>query len=144
MTVENWLRAAIENIPVEDNILEWALSTSVDAGLKLVSLDDDYYEIRADEELNKSLQYALSTLYYFASGQNGGSSRTEKVGDVSASVSAWTLDWSKRDLWIRKANAIRKNLGFEPEVETSEQGGMFDATHLRNTKPTRRYGIDKV
>lgn len=141
MTVENWLRAAIENIPVEDNILEWALSTSVDAGFRLVSLDEDFYEVQADEESYRSLRYALSTLYYFASAQNGGSSRTEKVGDMSVSVAAWTLDWSKRNLWIRKADAIRKTLGFEPEEQTAEEGGAFDASNLRkrNRKPMRRW-----
>lgn len=148
MTVENWLRAAIENIPVEENILEWALSTSVDAGFRLVSLSEDFYEVQADEESYRSLRYALSTLYYFASGQNGGSSRTEKVGDVSVSVAAWTLDWSKRNLWIRKADTIRKDLGFEPEEQTSGESGMFDANDpslgLRNCypqyfKPTRRW-----
>lgn len=138
MTVREWLRAAIENIPVEENILEWAMSTSVEVGLKLVSLDADYYEVLADEELNRSLRYALSSLYYYASGQNGGSSRHEQVGDISVTVSSWTLDWTKRNLWLRKADAIRKALGFDPEGTTTEQGGMFDASNLRNRPPRRR------
>lgn len=138
MTVESWLRAAIENIPVEDNILEWALSTSVDVGLKLVSLNDDYYEVQTDEELYKSLRYALSTLYYYASGQNGGSSRTEKVGDISASASSWTLDWGKRSLWLRRADKIRADLGFPAEDSAAEQGGMFDAGSLQKPMPRFR------
>ena len=138
MTVEEWLRYAIDNIPVEKNILNGVLSSSVDVGLKLVPLDADYYEILADEELNRSLRYALSSLYYYASGQNGGASRHEQVGDISVSVSSWTLDWSKRNLWLRKADTIRKLLGFETEGMTMEQGGVFDASGLRKPSPKRR------
>ncbi len=130
MTVEEWLRAKTDNIPIGSNILEAVLLDSIDVGLPCVSLGDDLYEVRSDEDMYRSLRYALSSLYYYASGLSGGSARTEKMGDVSVSVSEWNLDWSLRNRWWRLADKIRRELGFEPEEE-QEDSGMFDATNMR-------------
>lgn len=139
MTVEEHLRAEIKNIPIESNILENALAESYKKGFRLISLDDDYYEVIGDKVLSDSLDYALSCLLYTASGESGWSSRSEQVGDVKASVSSGTIDWDIRNQWIKKANAIREALGFEPEEVESEQGGLFDANDpslgLRNRYP---------
>lgn len=131
MTVEMYLRAKLGSFPVAYGVLELAVLSPSEVGLPQISLLDNVEDLWADEQLSKSLKYALSTLYYSASCYFSGSSQSEQVGDVRASISNFTIDWGNRYLWHRLANKLRMELGFEPEEELVEASGtMFDATPL--------------
>lgn len=131
MTVEEYLRAKLGGFPVDSNVLSLAVLSPMEVGLKPISLSDEVEDLWADEELSKSLKYALSTLYYSASSYFSGSKQSEQVGDVRASVSSFSIDWGNRSLWHRLANKLREELGFDPEEELGEATGtMFDATPL--------------
>lgn len=142
MTVEEYLRAKLGGFPVDINVLSLAVLSPTEVGLTPLSLTDDVAEILADEDLSKSLKYALSTLYYSASGYFTGMKQSEQVGDVRASISSFTIDWGNRYLWHRLANKLREELGFEPEEDLMEANGtMFDATSLAR-RP--KYGDNAV
>lgn len=132
MTVEAYLRAKLGGFPVNDNVLELAVLSVQEVGLTPISLTDDVNDIWNDEEKAKSLKYALSTLYYSASGYFSGMKQSEQVGDVRASISSFDISYGNRELWHRLADKLREELGFEPEAELVSEGcTLFDATDLR-------------
>ena len=145
MTVEAYLRAKVPGYPFEMSVLENAAISPVFAkpeALMALSLDD---EIEShindgvmDEEFEKALKYATSTLYYSVSGVFSGGSRSEQVGDVRASLSGFIITQSDRDYYRRLANRLRKELGMEVEEDVALGGKAFDASYLgRRPKSTR-------
>lgn len=131
MTVEAYFKGAMRGFPIDIETMEFAAFSPTEVGLKPLSLSDDVDELMKDEELSKSLKYALSTLYYSASSYFTGYSQSEQVGDVRASISNFTIDFSYARRWWMLANRLRKELGFEPEEELTESSAtMFDATPL--------------
>lgn len=131
MTVEAYLRARIPGYPFEAVVLESAALSPIEVGLQPLKLTDSVEDVYADEELLKSLKYATSTLYYSAAGVFSGGSRTEQVGDVRASLSGFIITQADRDYWRKRGDKLREELGFDPEENLSDDGGMFDATPLR-------------
>ncbi|MCM1295805.1 MAG: hypothetical protein NC311_09715, partial [Muribaculaceae bacterium] len=80
MTVEDYLSAEIPGYPFKHNVLEKAAFSPYKAKpvrLRALSLNDVIEDYIDDEEFDKSLTYALSTLYYSAAGAFSGGSRSE-------------------------------------------------------------------
>lgn len=147
MTVEEYLRAEIPGYPFKDEVIARAAYSPRKAKpvkLRALSLDDVIEDYDDDDVFDKSLTYALSTLYYSAAGAFSGGSRSEQVGDVHASMSGFIITQADRAYYRGMGDKLRGDVGAEIDESLQETGGMFDASHLRNTKPTRRYGIDKV
>lgn len=138
MTVEAYLRAKVPGYPFEMSVLENAALSPIFAkpmALQPLNLSDEidsHIEHGVmDEDFEKSLKYAESTLYYSASGAFSGGSRSEQVGDVRASLSGFIITQSDRDYYRTLANRIRKELGMTVEEDISAKGYMFDASHLQ-------------
>ena len=132
MTVERYLRAKLGGFPVGNDVLTLAVLSVQEVGLVPIALTDDVADIWADEEKTKSLKYALSTLYYSASGYFSGMKQSEQVGDVRASVSSFEISYGNREYWHNLANKLREELGFEPEEDFASEGStIIDATELR-------------
>ena len=141
MTVEEHLRGEIPGYPFEEYVLKKAAYSPRRAKpvkLRALSLDDVIEEYDGDEEFDKSLTYATSTLYYSAAGAFSGGSRSEQVGDVHASMSGFVITQADRAYWRAMGDKLRGDIGAESEETGQGQGGMFDASYLR-TKPTRRW-----
>lgn len=145
MTVEAYLRAKVPGYPFEMSVLENAAISPVFAkpeALMALSLDDEIeshiVDGVMDEEFEKSLKYASSTLYYSVSGVFSGGSRSEQVGDVRASLSGFIITQYDRDYYRRLANRLRKELGMDVEEDVASGGKAFDASYLgRRPKDAR-------
>lgn len=134
MTVEAYLRAQIPGYPFTTEVLENAALSPMFAkpvALEVIALSDVVEENKDDEGFLRSLKYALSSLYYSAAGLFSGGSRSEQVGDVRAYQSGFIITQADREWWRRRGDALRDELGLEPEEDLSEESGMFDATPLR-------------
>jgi hypothetical protein len=87
-------------------------------------------DIADSESRRKSLEYAVSTLYYAVSGVLSGGSKSEQVGDVKVTVSGGSFTRSDRNALRRMADGIRSKLGCETEYDPDSDNGIFDATPL--------------
>lgn len=135
MKVSEYFEQAFPGYPVQSlgSVMKGAAFSPVLASPALIplNLDDDISDHLEDAVWMKSLDYALSSLYYSMSGVFSGGSRSEQVGDVRASLSGFTITQSDRKLFIEKANEIRVKLGYKTEKVLYDSGGMFDASPLR-------------
>lgn len=135
MKVSEYFEQAVPGYPVQSlgSVMKGAAFSPVLASPALtpLNLDDDISDHLEDAVWMKSLDYALSSLYYSMSGVFSGGSRSEQVGDVRASLSGFTITQSDRKLFIEKANEIRVKLGYKTEKVLYDSGGMFDASPLR-------------
>ena len=137
MTVEAYLRAQIPGYPFSTEVLENAALSPMFAkpdAMESISLSDIIEEHNDDEEFLRSLKYATSTLYYSAAGLFSGGSRTEQVGDVRASLSGYIITQADRDWWRKRGDALREELGIEPEEDLSTASCMFDGGYLRGLR----------
>ncbi len=144
MTVEEHLRGEIPGYPFEEYVLKKAALSPIFAkptALKAIALEDVVEDNADDEDFVKSLVYATSTLYYSAAGAFSGGSRSEQVGDVHASISGFIITQADRAYYRQMGDKLRGDIGAEIEETAQEQGGMFDATDLRNPKQTRRWHL---
>lgn len=142
MTVEAYLRARIPGYPFDVETLEDAALSPRFAepdAMQAISITDIIEEHADDEQWVRSLKYATSTLFYSAAGIFSGGSRSESVGDISASMSGFIITESDREYYRTRGDKIRQSLGVEIEESTTEQGGMFDAAAKRTRKPKRRW-----
>ena len=143
MTVEDWLRGHFQDYGslIERTVLSLAALSPVEAKptpFRAVSLNDDAEDYIIDPEERKSLQYALSTLYYSMSAATGGGSRSEKRGNRSVSIGGKAIDVATREAWREEADRLRGLLGSELSEQAASDGGMFDASRLRTSFPRRR------
>lgn len=141
MTVEEYLRGEIPGYPFEDYVLKKAAYSPKKATpvkLRALSLDDVIEDHEDDEEFDKSLIYATSTLYYSAAGAFSGGSRHEQVGDISASRSGFIITQRDRDYYRATGDKLRGLIKADIEEVQTAGGGMFDASNLCNQPPKRR------
>ena len=135
MKVSEYFEQAVPGYPVQSlgSVMKGAAFSPVLASPALIplNLDDDISDHLEDAVWMKSLDYALSSLYYSMSGVFSGGSRSEQVGDVRASLSGFTITQSDRNLFIEKANELRVKIGYKTEKVSYDSGGMFDASPLR-------------
>ena len=130
MTVEKYLRSLVFGLDLPIEILERASFSPMDVGLESVELDDDVQDLLQDEDFQKRLDYASSTVYYSVLGVFAGGGYSEQVGDVRVSRGGYTITMADRARFQTLADNLRLKHGFDVEG-ASEIGGMFDARYLR-------------
>lgn len=130
MTVEKYLRSLVFGLDLPIEILERASFSPMEVGLEPIELDDDVQDLLQDEDFQKRLDYASSTVYYSVLGVFAGGGYSEQVGDVRVSRGGYTITIADRARFQTLADNLRLKHGFEVEG-ASEIGGMFDARYLR-------------
>ena len=130
MTVEKYLRSLVFGLDLPIEILERASFSPMEVGLESIELDDDVQDLLQDEDFQKRLDYASSTVYYSVLGVFAGGGCSEQVGDVRASRGGYTITMADRARFQTLADNLRLKHGFDIEG-ASEIGGMFDARYLR-------------
>lgn len=140
MKVEQWLRGHFHGLgsQIELNVLEVAAISPMEAlpsPMNPVNLDDDIEERFIDEEFMKSLNYALSTLYYSMSAAITGGTKSERRGNRQVSVGGYPLTTKDRESFRKMGDRLRAALGCKVDnTSNTYQGGMFDASSL-SAKP---------
>ena len=143
MKVEEYLRSLVPGLDLQDNVVErCALSpvsamyvsadgTKVSAGLDALDLDDEVNkDSLSDENFQKRLDYASSTIYYSVLGVFAGGGYSEQVGDVRASRGGYTITMADRARFKSMGDELRRKWGFEvPEDDSSSE--MYDASYMR-------------
>lgn len=138
MNVEEYLRSLAPGVLLQDSVVARAARSPKDVGLLPLPLSEDIDVTddgngqlvqRNDEEYQKRLDYASSTVYYSVLGVIAGGGISEQVGDVRTSVNGITITKSDRAHYKALGDALRLKWGFavEPDGSGSE---MFDATCL--------------
>jgi hypothetical protein len=130
MTVEKYLRSLVFGLDLPIEILERASFSPMEVGLESIELDDDVQDLLQDEDFQKRLDYAASTVYYSVLGVFAGGGYSEQVGDVRVSRGGYTITMADRARFQTLADNLRLKHGFDVEG-ASEVGGMFDARYLR-------------
>lgn len=136
MKVEQWLRGHFHGLgsQIELNVLEVAAISPMEAlpsPMNPVNLDDDIEERFSDEEYMKSLNYALSTLYYSMSAAITGGTKSERRGNRQVSVGGYPLTTKDRESFRKMGDRLRAALGCKVDnTSNTYQGGMFDASSL--------------
>lgn len=146
MTVENWLRGQFQGIgtQIERSVLESAALSPIMAkptAIAPVTLTDEVESYIVDgvmdEAFAKSLNYALSTLYYSMSAAITGGTKSEKRGNRQISIGGYPLTTKDREAFRALGDKLRRELGTEVDEDVSDSGGMFDATP-KQYRPTPR------
>lgn len=130
MTVEKYLRSLVFGLDLPIEILERASFSPMEVGLESIELDDDVQDLLQDEDFQKRLDYASSTVYYSVLGVFAGGGYSEQVDDVRVSRGGYTITMADRARFQTLADNLRLKHGFDVEG-ASEIGGMFDARYLR-------------
>ena len=130
MTVEKYLGSLVFGLDLPIEILERASFSPMEVGLESIELDDDVQDLLQDEDFQKRLDYASSTVYYSVLGVFAGGGYSEQVGDVRVSRGGYTITMADRARFQTLADNLRLKHGFDVEG-ASEIGGMFDARYLR-------------
>jgi hypothetical protein len=139
MTVEAYLRAQVPGYPFDSNVVANAALSPIFAkptAFQALNLQDNIEDRATDADFLAALKYATSTLFYSASGVFSGGSRSEQIGDISASVSGFVITQSDRENYRAMADKLREEIGAEVEESVTEQGGMFDASEMRLCRKT--------
>ena len=130
MTVEKYLRSLVFGLDLPIEILERASFSPMEVGLESIELDDDVQDLLQDEDFQKRLDYAASTVYYSVLGVFAGGGYSEQVGDVRTSRSGFVVTADDRLRYKSLGDALRLKHNF-PTDTSVEVGGMFDARYLR-------------
>lgn len=132
MTVEKYLSSLVFglNLPIE--VLERASYSPMEVGLAPFELSDEAYPKEGiNEEFQKRLDYASSTVYYAVLGVFAGGGYSEQIGDIRTSQGGYTITMADRARFQSLADNLRIKWGY-PTEGASEIGGVFDARYLRN------------
>lgn len=148
MTVEDYLRSLVPGYDLQANVVARCARSPKEVGLAPLPLDEDidYIEVevedtethekhterreRKDEEYDKRLDYAASTVYYSMLGVFAGGGFTEQVGDVRASRGGYTITMADRQRFKDLADGLRQKWGWDI-VDDAASSEMYDATSLR-------------
>lgn len=130
MTVEEYLRSLVPGLDLQDSVLARAARSPIEVGLERISLDDDEEDYDGDEDFQKRLDYASSTIYYSVLGVFAGGGYSEQVGDVRASRGGYTITMADRARFKSMGDALRIKWGFEVEEDDSSSE-MYDVSTLR-------------
>ena len=130
MTVEEYLRSLVPGLDLQDSVLARAARSPIEVQLERLDLDDDEEDYDGDEDFQKRLDYASSTIYYSVLGVFAGGGYSEQVGDVRASRGGYTITMADRARFKGMGDALRLKWGFEVEEDDSSSE-MFDATYMR-------------
>lgn len=130
MTVEEYLRSLVPGLDLQDSVLARAARSPIEVELERLDLDDDEEDYDGDEDFQKRLDYASSTIYYSVLGVFAGGGYSEQVGDVRASRGGYTITMADRARFKSMGDALRAKWGFEVEDDESSSE-MYDASNLR-------------
>ena len=130
MTVEEYLRSLVPGLDLQDNVIARAARSPIEVDLERLEVDDDIDEYDDDDEFQKRLDYASSTIYYSVLGVFAGGGYSEQVGDVRASRGGYTITMADRARFKSMGDALRAKWGFEVEDDESSSE-MYDASYLR-------------
>lgn len=131
MTVEEYLRSLVPGLDLQDNVLARAARSPIEVNLERLEVDDDIDDYDDDEEFQKRLDYASSTIYYSVLGVFAGGGYSEQVGDVRASRGGYTITMADRARFKSMGDALRAKWGFDVEDDESSSE-MYDASNLRH------------
>ena len=134
MTVEEYLRSLVPGLDLQDIVVERAARSPIEVKLERLEIDEDIDDYEDDdEEFQKRLDYASSTIYYSVLGVFAGGGYSEQVGDVRASRGGYTITMADRARFKALGDALRQKWGFDIE-EDSSSSEMYDATYLRSRR----------
>ncbi len=131
MTVEEYLRSLVPGLDLQDNVVARAARSPIEVDLERLEVDDDIDDYDDDDEFQKRLDYASSTIYYSVLGVFAGGGYSEQVGDVRASRGGYTITMADRARFKSMGDALRAKWGFDVEDDESSSE-MYDASYLRN------------
>lgn len=131
MTVEEYLRSLVPGLDLQDSVLARAARSPIEVELERLDLDDDEEDYDGDEDFQKRLDYASSTIYYSVLGVFAGGGYSEQVGDVRASRGGYTITMADRARFKSMGDTLRAKWGFEVEDDESSSE-MYDASNLRH------------
>ena len=131
MTVEEYLRSLVPGLDLQDNVIARAARSPIEVELERLEIDEDIDDYDDDEEFQKRLDYASSTIYYSVLGVFAGGGYSEQVGDVRASRGGYTITMADRARFKSMGDALRAKWGFEVEDDESSSE-MYDASNLRH------------
>lgn len=131
MTVEEYLRSLVPGLDLQDSVLARAARSPIEVGLERISLSDNEEDYDGDDDFQKRLDYASSTIYYSVLGVFAGGGYSEQVGDVRASRGGYTITMADRARFKTMGDALRLKWGFDVEEDDSSSE-MYDASSLRN------------
>ena len=130
MTVEEYLRSLVPGLDLQDNVIARAARSPIEVSLERLEVDDDIDDYDDDQEFQKRLDYASSTIYYSVLGVFAGGGYSEQVGDVRASRGGYTITMADRARFKSMGDALRAKWGFDVEDDESSSE-MYDASNLR-------------
>lgn len=131
MTVEAYLRSLVVGLDLDKDVLTRAAYSPIEVGLIPFELGDEIHSTSSiSNDIQKSLDYAASTVYYSVLGVFAGGGYSEQVGDVRTSRSGFVVTADDRLRYKRLGDALRLKHNF-PTDTSVEVGGMFDARYLR-------------
>lgn len=139
MTVERWLKGHFQDYGqlIDPDVLGVAALSPIEAKptpFRAISLTDEAEEYMIDSELRKSLDYALSTLYYSMSAATGGGSKSERRGNRQKTIGGKAIDVATREAWRKEADRLRNKLGADIEEQLTDSG-MHDGSIYRPHYP---------
>jgi len=130
MTVEEYLRSLVPGLDLQDNVITRAARSPIEVNLERLEVDDDIDDYDDDQEFQKRLDYASSTIYYSVLGVFAGGGFTEQVGDVRTSRGGFIITKDDRARYKALGDALRQKWGFD--VADEDTGNeMYDATYMR-------------
>ena len=131
MTVEEYLRSLVPGLDLQDNVIARAARSPIEVELERLEVDDDIDDYDDDEEFQKRLDYASSTIYYSVLGVFAGGGFTEQVGDVRTSRGGFIITKDDRARYKALGDALRQKWGWETEADevTTE---IVDMSSLRS------------
>lgn len=131
MTVEEYLRSLVPGLDLQTSVLARAARSPIEVGLERLDLDEDEEDYDGDEDFQKRLDYASSTIYYSVLGVFAGGGHSEQVGDVRSSRGGYTITMADRARFKSMGDALRQKWGWETEADevTTE---IVDASSLRS------------
>ena len=131
MTVEEYLRSLVPGLDLQDNVLARAARSPIEVDLERLDLNDDEEDYDNDEDFQKRLDYASSTIYYSVLGVFAGGGYAEQVGDVRASRGGYTITMADRARFKAMGDALRLKWGWEVEDDDASGSEVYDASYLR-------------
>lgn len=141
MTVEEYLRSLVQGLDLQDTVVARAARSPIEIGLDRLTLTEDVDYVYGedgevvsdrskDEDFQKRLDYASSTIYYSVLGVFAGGGYSEQVGDVRASRGGYTITMADRARFKAMGDALRLKWGLDVEEDESSSE-MYDASYLR-------------
>ena len=131
MTVEEYLRSLVPGLDLQAVVLARAARSPIEVGLERLDLEDDEEDYDGDEDFQKRLDYASSTIYYSVLGVFAGGGYSEQVGDVRSSRGGYTITMADRARYKSMGDALRLKWGWAIEGDDASVSECFDATNLR-------------